>query len=47
MTSFKGTPNFASFEMLALMRETTGLIDLYYNDAYGLKFILLSGCSIF
>lgn len=42
MTIFKGTPNFVSAEMLVLMREPKGLIDLYYNDAFGLKFIVNS-----
>jgi serine/threonine protein kinase len=37
---FKGTPNYASPPMLALMTEHVGHIDLYYNDAYALNLIV-------
>jgi serine/threonine protein kinase len=42
LSIFKGTPNYASPPMLALMTEHIGHVDLYYNDAYALDLIIRS-----
>lgn len=37
---FRGTPNYCSPEMFALMMEPFCYVDLYYNDAYSLSISL-------
>ncbi len=36
LTKFVGTTAFCADELLALLSQLTGMVDLYYNDFYGL-----------